>query len=176
MKVQDKRSLIGSRSGEREEVNHVRGSTQTKFLQRTVFFLWTSFAVILCAKDVGHGKRRKTALDEADERERQEQQERNTTNSEKTDVDQKQRGRDTDHDICVISWNVNKSFAQCDVLCDVAQCQANVPMFPETQNWQPDGTAGELGMDSAEKREAWQGFNCRQTKGSESSETLSKKH
>ena len=115
-------------------------------------------------------------LGEADERERQGQQERNTTNSEKTDEDQKQRGRDTDHDICLISSNVNKSFAQYDVLCDVAQCQANVVMLAETQNWQPDGTAEELGMDSAEGREGWQSCRCRQTKGSEPSETLSKKH
>ena len=27
----------------------------------------------------------------------------------------------------------------------MSQCQANVPIFPETQNWQPDGTAEEFG-------------------------------
>ena len=30
------------------------------------------------------------------------------------------------------------------MLNDVAQCQANVVMFQETQNWQDDGTAEEL--------------------------------
>ena len=54
---------------------------------------------------------------------RQEQQERNKTNNEMTDEDQKERRRDTEHDICVISWNVNTSSAHYDFLCDVAQCQ-----------------------------------------------------
>ena len=66
------------------------------------------------------------------------------TTNEKTDQDQKQRGRDTDHDVCVISWNVNKSSAQDDFLCDVARCQAGVVMFQETQKWQPDSTTEEL--------------------------------
>ena len=51
---------------------------------------------------------------------------------------------DLDHEICVITWNVNKSSAQHDFLCDMAQGQANVLMFQETENWQPDGTAEEL--------------------------------
>ena len=52
-------------------------------------------------------------------------------------------GKDSEHEICVITWNVNKSSAQSDFLCDTAQ--ANVAMFQETQNWFPDGTAEDLG-------------------------------
>ena len=54
----------------------------------------------------------------------------------------------------MINWNVNKSSAQYDFLRDMAQCQANVVMFQETQNWQEDGTAEELGWTLLkEKRE-----------------------
>ena len=45
----------------------------------------------------------------------------------------------------VITWNVSKSSAQCDFLSGVAQGQANVAMFQETQNWHPDGAAEESG-------------------------------
>ena len=61
----------------------------------------------------------------------------------RTKTKRKEEG-DSDHYICVITWNVNKSSAQYDFLCNMAQCQANVAIFQETQNWQPDGTAEEL--------------------------------
>ena len=51
--------------------------------------------------------------------------------------------------MCVITWNVNKSSAQYDFLCDMAQCQANVVMFQETQNWQdePHTWGGEANLE-----------------------------
>ena len=41
--------------------------------------------------------------------------------------------------------NINMSSAHYDILRDVAQCQANVVMFQETQNWRGDGAAEEIG-------------------------------
>ena len=58
--------------------------------------------------------------------------------------DGKDKG-DSKHEICVITWNVNKSSAQYDFLSDVAKVQANVAMCQGTQNWRPDGTAEDLG-------------------------------
>ena len=37
------------------------------------------------------------------------------------------------------------SFARYDFLRDVAQCQVDVAMFEETQNWHEDGVAAEVG-------------------------------
>ena len=62
-----------------------------------------------------------------------------------TDEDTKERQKDLEQDICVTTWNVNKSLAQYDFQRDMAQCQANVVMSQETQKWQEDGTAEELG-------------------------------
>ena len=45
------------------------------------------------------------------------------------DEDTKERRKDTEQEICVISWNVNKSTAQYDSLC-----HANVVMFQEIQS------------------------------------------
>ena len=64
---------------------------------------------------------------------------------EKTEEDKNEQGKGLEHDICVITWNVNKSSAQYDFLRDMAQCQATVSVFQETQNWQNDGTAEETG-------------------------------
>ena len=52
----------------------------------------------------------------------------------------------------MITWNVNKSSAQYDFLRDMAQCQTNVVMFEEAQNWQEDGTAEELGWTLLKER------------------------
>ena len=46
---------------------------------------------------------------------------------------------DVDHDLCVISSNVNKSSAQHDLL------SAGVAMFQEIQNWKEVGIAEEIG-------------------------------
>ena len=43
------------------------------------------------------------------------------------------------------TWNVKKSSVQYVFLRDMAQCQANVVMFEETQNWQENDTADDLG-------------------------------
>ena len=84
-------------------------------------------------------------MQKTDGREKQEHKKEDKTTEEKTDDDEGKRGKDPDHEICVITWNVNISSAQYDFLSDVAQCQANVAMFQGTPNWQPDGTAEELG-------------------------------
>ena len=44
----------------------------------------------------------------------------------------------------MITWSVKKSSAQ-NFFCVMAQCQANVVIFQETQNRQDAGTAEELG-------------------------------
>ena len=54
-------------------------------------------------------------------------------------------GGESKHEICVTTWNVNKSSAQYDFLSDMAQAHANVAMFQEAQNWHPDGAAEDLG-------------------------------
>ena len=64
---------------------------------------------------------------------------------ERTDEEKTERGKEMEHEICVVTWNVNKSSAQYDFLCDVAQNQAKVVMCQGTQNWQDDGTAEKLG-------------------------------
>ena len=98
----------------------------------------------LC-QGVGRRKRQRTGLKKMDREEKQEHQKEDNTTNKKTDEDDNGRGKDLEHEICVITWDVNKSSAQCDFLCDMVQCQANVVMFQETQNWQDDGTAEELG-------------------------------
>ena len=74
----------------------------------------------------------------------QEHQKENKISTEKTDEDKKETSKDVEQELCVITWNVNQSSAQYDFLRDMAQCQANVVMCEETQNWQDDGTAEEL--------------------------------
>ena len=56
--------------------------------------------------------------------------ERSTT---KTDEDKDYGDKDDEHEICVISWNINRSSARYDFLRDVAQCQGDVAMFQETR-------------------------------------------
>ena len=123
----------------------------------------------LC-RDVGRRKRQRTESKEIDGREKQEHQKENKTTE--TEDDEKKRGKDLEHQICVITWNVNKSSAQYDFLCDMAQCQANVVMFQETPNWH----GGRTGMDLAERTEGWQGSNCCQATEREPPETFSQKH
>ena len=84
-------------------------------------------------------------MKEIDGREMQEHQMKDKNNTKKTDEDRNERVKDLEHEICVITWNVNKSSAQYDFVRDMVQCQANVVMFQETQNWQDDGTAEEMG-------------------------------
>ena len=84
-------------------------------------------------------------MQKTDGREQQEHKKEDKTTEEKTDDEEGKRGKDWDHKICVITWNVNKSSAQYDFLSDMAQCQANVSMFQGTQNWLLNGTAEELG-------------------------------
>ena len=52
---------------------------------------------------------------------------------------------DVEQHVCVISWNVNKSSAQCDILRDMAHIQADVAILQETQNWKKGGVANEGG-------------------------------
>ena len=75
---------------------------------------------------------------------RQEHQKDEKIITDKTDEDTKERRKDLEQEICVITWNVNTSSAQYDFLRDMAQCQADMVMFQETQNWQENGTAREL--------------------------------
>ena len=53
----------------------------------------------------------------------------------------------------MITWNVNKSSAQYDFVRDMVQCQANVVMFQEIQNWQDDGTAEEMGWSLLKEKQ-----------------------
>ena len=39
-----------------------------------------------------------------------------------------------EHEMCVVTWNVNNSSAHYDFLCDMIQCQANVVICHETQH------------------------------------------
>ena len=73
-----------------------------------------------------------------DGRKMQKHQKQNKITDDKTDEDKKERKG-------LNIWNVNKSSAQYDFLREMAQCLANVVMFQETQSWQEDGTAEELG-------------------------------
>ena len=52
---------------------------------------------------------------------------------------------DRDQEKCVVSWTVNQSSAQFDLLRDVAQIQADAARFQETHNWKKDGAAEEIG-------------------------------
>ena len=64
---------------------------------------------------------------------------------ERTDEEKTERGKDIEHEICVVTRNVNKSSAQYDFSWDMAQNQAKVVMCQGTQNSQDDGTAEKLG-------------------------------
>ena len=74
-----------------------------------------------------------------DGRDMQEHQKENKITDEKADDEKKEREKDLEHKICVITWNVNKSSAQYDLLPDKAHSQANVVMSQGT-----NGTAEEL--------------------------------
>ena len=93
---------------------------------------------------VDRRKRRRTDEMKIDGREAQEHK-RDKIIAHKTDEDKKERREDLEQEICVITWNVHESSAQYDFLRDMAQCQANVVIFQETQKWQTDGTADGLG-------------------------------
>ena len=65
---------------------------------------------------------------------RQEHKKEDKIITDMTDEDTKERQKDKKQEICVITWNVNKSSAQYDFfLRDVAQCQANVVMFQDSE-------------------------------------------
>ena len=51
----------------------------------------------------------------------------------KTDKDKEYADKDMEHEICVSSWNINKSSDRYDFLRDVAQCRVDVATFQETQ-------------------------------------------
>ena len=53
-------------------------------------------------------------MKETDGREKKEHQEENKMTEEKTDDDDGRRGKDVEPEICVITWNVNKSSEQYD--------------------------------------------------------------
>ena len=82
-----------------------------------------------------------------DARRRQEHQKENKIVTHKTDEDTKVSQKGLEEEICVVTWNVNKSSAQYAFLLDMAHCQTNVVMFQETHNWHEDGTAEELGWN-----------------------------
>ena len=63
----------------------------------------------------------------------------------KTDKDKEYADKDMEHEIRVSSWNINKSSERWDFLRDVAQCQVDVAMFQQTDNWHEDGVAAEVG-------------------------------
>ena len=55
---------------------------------------------------------------------------------EKTDDDDGRRGKDVEHEICVITWNVNKSSEQYDFPSDVAQCWSEIGnQMSRRKNW-----------------------------------------
>ena len=88
-----------------------------------------------------------------DRRRRLEHLEEEKMITDKTDEDTKVRRKDLEQEMCVTTWNVNKSSAQDDFLRDMAQCQANVVMSQETQNWQEDGPTEELGWTLLKEKE-----------------------
>ena len=101
--------------------------------------------VIRCdsfCKVVGGRKRQRTDVKKTNGRERQGHQKEVKINEEKMENDEEKREKEMEHEIRVVTWNVNKSSAHYDFLSDMAQCQANVVM---TQNWQADGTDEDLG-------------------------------
>ena len=63
-----------------------------------------------------------------------------------TDKDREYADKVIEHEICASSGNTKKSSPRYDILCDVAQCQVDVAMFQETQNWHhEDAAAAEVG-------------------------------
>ena len=53
----------------------------------------------------------------------QEHEKKNKRSTKKTDEDQDERGRDLEHEICVITWNVEKkSCVHYGFLRDMVQC------------------------------------------------------
>ena len=67
------------------------------------------------------------------------------TTEEKLENDEEKREKEMEHEICVVTWNVNNSSAHYDFFCDMIQCQADVVMCQETQHWHDDGSAKEMG-------------------------------
>ena len=113
-------------------------------------------------------------LKKTDRRERHEHTEEDKKTEGRTEHDEGKGGKDLEHDICVITWNVNKSSAQYDfsVRRGSGQC-SDVSRDPKlATRWH----GGRIGMDLAERIEGWQGSNCCQKTEHEPSETFSQKH
>ena len=76
-----------------------------------------SFAAIPCAE---LSKEEKTEdgceEDEREERERQGHQKEDMTTEEKLENDEEKREKEMEHEICVVTWNVNNSSAHYDFL------------------------------------------------------------
>ena len=126
----------------------------------------------LC-RSVGRRKRQRMMdLNKTDRRERHEHTEEDKKTEGGTEHDEGKGGNDLEHDICVITWSVNKSSAQ----FDFSVAQVNVVMFQETQKLATRWHGGSLGMDFAERTEGWQVSNCCQKKEHEPSETFSQKY
>ena len=68
----------------------------------------------------------------------------------------KGRGRASEHEICVITWNVNKSSAHYDFLSNMAQCQANVVMGGETNLEEYYKTLKEIDKNMQEIKQEYQ--------------------
>ena len=103
-----------------------------------IYFRWIGICENSVCEIVVRRKRQRTDGMKIDGRRRQEHQKEDKITTDQTDEDTKERQKDLEQEICVITWNVNKSSAPYDFLRDMAQCQANVVMFQETQNWQMD--------------------------------------
>ena len=92
-------------------------------------------------------RRGRKTMKKTDGREVEEQKKHDDERSTiKMDKDKEYADKDNEHEICVSSRNINKSSARYDFLRDVAQCQVNVAMFQETQQWHhEDRAAAEVG-------------------------------
>ena len=93
-----------------------------------------------------------------------------------TDEDKNERGKDLEHEICVITWNVSKSSAQHDLLRDMAQCQAHVVMFQKTLIWQDDGTGEEMRWTLLKDKKEGKAASAVKKQEYESFETFSQKY
>ena len=95
---------------------------------------------------IGRRKRQWTDGMKIDGRRKQQHQKENKIITDKTDEDTKEKHLEQER--CGIRWNFSTSSAQYDFLRYMAQRQFNVVMYQETQDWQADGTAEELGRTS----------------------------
>ena len=77
--------------------------------------------------------RQRKTVEGADRREMEEHKKNSERSTVQTDEDKDEEGTDCEHETCVISWNVNKSFAHYDFFRDMVQRQADVAMFQETR-------------------------------------------